>query len=526
MATFIKDPNDNPKEFYIDWTSWLHVGETIAASTVTVEAGLTKVSDSEALGIVSVVVTGGTDTVEYDITNQVTSSLGRVESQTVTVLVLESNATAAAHEPISKVGETPWNLLPLEDWRQVLSYNPFHFWQLANATVPVTSMCNTIVRQYAWQAAQAVGRAEIRQAILTAEDRLREYLGYSVAPHYRMESLAWPQYWDRQFEQGGYWAADARWKTVQLSEGYIHAVGVETLSVVQLEATVSYSDEDSDGLYDTFTLSAATSVFDEEEIAVYFSACDRLDGEGPGEKYRIAPVNVTIASGILTVKGRAWQCVKPILYEGVGTAALDPDTLTNLAAALDIYQRYTSTAGNTFDTAQAVLIWETRPWPYWATSGISDPTGYATDPAGMAYALARVGIRNARMGVVGIGETVYDAATDSWSMVDWDGGRPPDRVLVRYCAGFPTENGRVASSLRQIVARLAAAELTRPICACENANQELYHWQFDLSRAGGANDEQYSVSGDTLLNPFGTRRGQVYAWRQALNLRQERAFVP
>jgi len=70
------------------------------------------------------------------------------------------------------------------------------------------------------------------------------------------------------------------------------------------------------------------------------------------------------------------------------------------------------------------------------------------------------------------------------------------------------------------VARMAAAELARPICACDEANRELYRWQFDLARTGGANDESYgAVSATDLDNPFGTRRGHVYAWRMIKEIR-------
>jgi hypothetical protein len=67
----------------------------------------------------------------------------------------------------------------------------------------------------------------------------------------------------------------------------------------------------------------------------------------------------------------------------------------------------------------------------------------------------------------------------------------------------------------KIAARLYyAVELARPLCACDEANRELYRWQFDLARTGGSNDESYtSVSAADLDNPFGTRRGHVYAWR-------------
>ena len=66
--------------------------------------------------------------------------------------------------------------------------------------------------------------------------------------------------------------------------------------------------------------------------------------------------------------------------------------------------------------------------------------------------------------------------------------------------------------------RLAAAELSTRVCACDTANRELYRWQFDLSRAAGANDEQYQISANDLDNPFGTRAGQVAAWKEVKHL--------
>src|SRR6185369_16921871 len=102
------------------------------------------------------------------------------------------------------------------------------------------------------------------------------------------------------------------------------------------------------------------------------------------------------------------------------------------------------------------------------------------------------------------------------------------RVTVRYLAGFPlASDGQMQEPYRTMVARLAAAELARPICACDEANRELYRWQFDLARTAGSGDEAYgAVSAEDLNNPFGTRRGHVYAWKQVKNLRQLRGALP
>jgi hypothetical protein len=93
-----------------------------------------------------------------------------------------------------------------------------------------------------------------------------------------------------------------------------------------------------------------------------------------------------------------------------------------------------------------------------------------------------------------------------------------------YAASGPGKNplpgrsslvkGEMDWNWQKIVARFAAAEMNRPICGCQEANRELYNWQYDLSRAGGRAEEQYKVSDEELNNPFGHRRGHVYAWER------------
>lgn len=84
------------------------------------------------------------------------------------------------------------------------------------------------------------------------------------------------------------------------------------------------------------------------------------------------------------------------------------------------------------------------------------------------------------------------------------------------------------AELARITAHLAAAEMTRPICACDSrntGNRELHHWQFDLARTAGVGDEQYgAISANDLDNPIGTRRGHVEAWQYIQRHQQMRAM--
>ena len=435
-----------------------------------------------------------------------------------------------------------WPLLPLDTWRHILHYHPLHFWQLAGNTAPLSNASGGLVREYAWQNADAVGRSEIREAILTAEDRLRAYLGYSPAPRAVVETLPWPRLEDRFLVRINANDPTGRYVSLTLSEGQIQAVGADTLTLLG-NVAVTYSDRDGDGVNDTFSCQIATSITDITQIEAYFAASDQFDGTQPMERWKIAPVTVSITGGTATITGRAWLLVKPIKYEGflpvsssaVDTSgALDPTNAATFATTLDIYSHTTDPNGTTFDTAQATLIWETRPcvgsWCLYNPQAVTTytPAGSAFDPAAQAFAIARVGIRDADLGIVTPAEATRDATTGIWAQVRFDPLYEPDRVTVRYRAGQPLDpvTGQMPNQWAVIVARLAAAELTRPIAATDAANRELYRWQFDLARGGGKAEEQFQISPQDLDNPLGTRAGQVWAWKQIRNQRLLRAIAP
>src|SRR3990172_6001647 len=208
-------------------------------------------------------------------------------------------------------------LTPLEDFRRVLQYHPWHFWGLANsANVPVTSACNDIVYEYNWQSADAVGREAIREALETAEARLREHLGYPIAPQYVEETIPWARFYDRTMVRRINIDPTGKWISIRVPDGYVQAVGVETLTLVG-DATLTFNDTDGDGLKEDWVLTIATTQTDSDKISVYFIAADRLDSDPVGARWRVEPVKVAISGGTATVRGKRWQVVKPINYEGV-----------------------------------------------------------------------------------------------------------------------------------------------------------------------------------------------------------------
>lgn len=412
-------------------------------------------------------------------------------------------------------------MLPLETWRKIIGLNPWHFWGLAGETkVPVTSACNTIVPQYSWQLQDGAGRADIIDAIKGAEAKAALHLNFWPSTHYAEEMLAWPKYFDNHaHRRAGSASGSGQRIGVKLSEGYVQALGKETTTLIAAGVTLTLSDADDDGMNDTFTLTNATTVTDASQIAVYFSAGDRLTFN-TFEDARVDALKVSISGGNVTITGRLWQVVKPLKYENPTLDAIAPDDAANYVSTLDIYQKYAKTDGQTVDDSQAVLMWDTLPnqcnclYPYTPNT--------SSDPAAVAYAVARAGIREAQLGIVIPAAATYDSSSGTWSQDCVNNYNEPDRVLVRYRAGYPYNDQRID----KLIAVLAAAELPPRICACEDANKRLHEWQFDLARSAGVNDEQYSIDQKDLGNPFGTKRGHVWAWRQVQQLALGGATLP
>lgn len=456
----------------------------------------------------------------------------------------------------------PSTTLPLETFRSQFSLGPFHFWQQADTLInPVSANCDDLVYEYAYQSSNnSIGRQDIKIAIDAACLKLQQYLGYSPVPHFvspalvnpSTQALDTPKFFDASQYRVGYAAADGRWLSLQLPEGKVRQIGVERLNLlatanaggsialqtvgtllletggnILLEATVpsngavlNYTDNDGDGLIDTFTITfTAASLIDADTLECYFN--DR-DGEQPGAAWKIEPIKASINSGTLlvTITGKAWTCVPPQNYQGVAATAFDPTTDAIFTASIDVYSHTCDSTGTTVDDCQAVLIWETSPYPTWATPFAAiPPLDNWRDPAAVAYAIARVGVRDAEAGLIYFGEAIYDATQAQWIAQRMSNSRPPDRILVRYYAGDDL------SKWSTVIARFAAAELGKRICACDSANKAVYLQQVDRAFTADSRVEGYNLAPEDLGNPLGTKTGQIQAWRAIYNLRQIKPVI-
>lgn len=422
---------------------------------------------------------------------------------------------------------TPLSSLTLDEWYRIMGIHPWHGFQLSNEVIPLDSKCNTITCERAWIDAQRVGRYEIRAAIQRAEEIAYQYLHYWPFRRHNTLTIDYPTMGNRTLTRSYDVDPQGRWVSIQLPEGHVHALG-SLYESTPVTASVVYADLDGDTLYETAQITASVPLGTlPSEVVVQFTSIDLgALPSSPDIPVRKVTVNGTTATIVID----AWNMVCPLKYQGVTCNPLNPNSFYTassfaptpnayvLAYQVSVFRRRTDPTGTTQDTAQAVFIWESEPYPYFSRCCYNFSSLQTRDPSGLRYAIARGGVRDSRAGIIYLGESVYDPDSQTWSgRVNWQTCRQPDRVIVRYEAGS-TEN-----HWKTVIARLAAAELTRPICACTSANKELAEWQWDLSRNGGT-DEVYSSPGD-LTNPIGGRRGHIYAWRTLQQLQRTVGFL-
>lgn len=423
-------------------------------------------------------------------------------------------------------------LLPLDIWRAEIGFEPWKFWGCADGTIiKDDSKCSGLVREYSWQGTDAAGRDDLRRAIERAEEELSNYLQYRVAPQYvETEPLEWPRFNDASQVRFRDIDATGRRVAMMAPEFHIQAMGIEQLTLIAtatvLLGTMVYSDEFNTGFNDTFTITLPTTVTDPNQIAVYFSVADRFDDLATVDRWRIEPLQISIAGGFVTIVGRRWLVVRPILYQAPALNAINPTNAANFVTSLDVYQRTTNGDGLTVDTCQATLQFESSDCGGWGASFCIGQSNGSTDPGTVGNVIGRAGLRDKTLGLITPAAAVFNASTGLWQSAYGCNGcyAEPDRVILRYLAGYPLENGKMAKVWQQVVTMFAAAELKRRICACRDINERLHDLQLDMALES-TETERYARSQRDMDSPFGTRLGHIQAWKKSSDHILRRGFI-
>lgn len=368
-------------------------------------------------------------------------------------------------------------LLSLEEFREEINYNPFHFWQLSGASAPVRSACNTLIAEYSWQNADAAGRADIRKAIEAAESTLTKYLGYSPGEQYFNDrvSLGCVRHFD--------WLS-----AVKLSSGRV--VAVQTESYTELgTAALNFFDDDGDGIDDLFRITFADATTDPAAVELAFELDDVPARRSALEARFIRPITVTrLNAATLEITGPKQILVEPKKYESPVFEPLDLATAANFVSTAKLYKRVASAANS-------------------ATLNYYNSAGALTTQA------INITLCDAENGFIRLSDyacldiPVCSCASDAAPV-----------LAVNYRAGDDVDKWR------GVITKLALANMARRLCACDAANLEIMAQQMDLALPVGPGLARIDLDSAYLSNPIGTRAGQIAAWKSIQDSRLQRGI--
>jgi hypothetical protein len=396
--------------------------------------------------------------------------------------------------------------LPLATWAKILGLHPLHFAQVQFGEI--SPHCNEIYFQHEWQNSDHVSREEIARAIAEAEAKIERALGYHLVPTWDVDE--WRDT-TRSFrkELVNINGADIRGyrQIVQANWGYFISGGIQSKELIEADAAITYSDPDDDGYFQVATVSVATLITDTDEIAVYYP------GHAGDDAWEIKPIEVSLSGGIATITFRRELAIQESFYDlmnvedgGAADGADDDDFLEEV----DVYRRYND------PQSQASFLWEPLAGSCASCHGNGCPT--------CAYAIQTgclVLRGDPRQSLIGYWPASWDNDNLDFTGQPWSIARLPDIVRLFYYSGWRNKTQRYVSRMdadfERTVAYMAAAMLDRPPCACVKGQWD--KWRKDLALTAGDEDGNaiYRTARtryELLDNPFGTRYGEIYAWRK------------
>lgn len=404
--------------------------------------------------------------------------------------------------------QTPTKL-SLTRWAAIMQINPIHF---EGVYVNTPTTCAQPWTQYGYQANDRVGREELAKAIAEAETDIETYLGFNLAPVWEVDEWVTTVRSARP-ELTNVTGRDLRGyaQPAQTKKGYLISGGIRSKEPIAAGAAVTYTDEDGDGYKETATITAATSLTNECDLTLYFPQDDPSVPEAAMDEWEIRDFRATIAGGTLTIKARREQFVLPNVQErfiipsdDTHLRGVDGADDAKFITTVDVYRTYND------PQRQVQFLWE--------------PTGCGECGGGgcamCSYAVqfgCLSGRDNPRLGIVAYHPATWNADTLTFDSAGWAVGRQPDMVRLWYYSGYQ-EKGRgcltrqMAPKFERIVAYYAAALLDRPVCSCNNVKAFIDQYQVDY--AATVTEKGKRLNQSEFTNPFGTRYGQLYAWRR------------
>ncbi len=367
-----------------------------------------------------------------------------------------------------------------------------------------TFSCGVAWPQEGWQNADAVSREALADAIGQAEDELENALGWRLIPSWEVDERQ-PTVRPNRPELINVTSLDVRGyhQITKADWGHFISGGVRAKTVLGEARPIVYAETRGIADYeDEATVTAPVDAgTDPCEIRVYYP------GKAADDRYEIRPITVVVAGTTATITFARELAVLDTVLENFIFEATEGTDDALFLTTVDVYRVFND------PQTQASFLWE-------PIGGNCDcvSTGSACPVCQFQTQTACLLYRDdPKLSLLTFQAGTWNAVTEQFDPASLSVGRNPDQLRLFYYAGKGSTLGcprvEMDPAWAVVVSRLAAARLDRPPCACAQFWWE--RWSADLAFTTGAVElASYSMSPSNLANPFGTRRGDVYAWQQ------------
>jgi hypothetical protein len=402
-------------------------------------------------------------------------------------------------------------LLSLERYGEIMGLDPIHFCQGFSTLRPLAGDCPNIWYQYDWQDGNKVSREQIAGLIFDAERDIADACGYWPAPKW--------MYWERHPYTppqrvdvlGTGLNARGLYKSGYLDRGYVISGGVRATDFLATD-TFALVDADEDGYPEwaqfEFTITDEQAAdLDICEVQAFFKEFDALDAEncrtdpsslGADEAWRIRAVHASITGTTVTAYIHKWNLFRPQLQEALAVDVIDADDINSYVDEVMFYRVYNDPSDQvTFGWANEVAGCDT-PACAWATQ------------AGCLK------VRNTRNALVAVQPSSWDDDNETFTAACWAQAAEPQLIWANYYAGYRPESSLPCDLLddwwAKTIAWLATSRLDHKLCTCANVAETVDWLRDDVSKVN--KERSYQNTPDAVSNPFGSRRGEVWAWNR------------
>lgn len=392
-------------------------------------------------------------------------------------------------------------MIPLDRAAAILGINPYHFNQLTTERHPYDVDCDDLWFQTAYQDVGKASRDDFAIALRQAEDLTVKYLGYyPVATWIDSEESPVEKPYNVQFRNWRGINSRGQAKSLTTKFGHVIEPGRRAKTLIDDNATITYSDADGDGYNELATVTVTTSVTDAQEIKAYFPS------QSGADMWEIRPINVSIASGTATITFGRWLVpvanlwVKDPATSDPTYRAIDGDDTANFLTVVDIYRVYTDTS------TQATFYHENM---------CLNCNGDGCTACGFATNTGCLRVRDSRLGLVSYTAATWDADNSRFTYSE-SCYPDPDKIIFHYRAGTINRSMKypyvdIDPTWERAIVYYALTKLDRADGLCNNTMNIWNRMSVDLAHIDQATS--FSLSAKVLNNPLGTTQAATDLWR-------------